>query len=37
MAFRICVIGCGSLSTSAHGPSCRRYADFHPDVELATL
>ena len=35
MAFRICVIGCGSLSTSAHGPSCRRYADRHPDVELA--
>lgn len=35
MAFRICVIGCGSLSTSAHGPSCRRYADSHPDVELA--
>ena len=35
MPFRICVIGCGSLSTSAHGPSCRRYADRQPDVELA--
>lgn len=35
MSFRVCVIGCGSLSSSAHGPSCRRYAMAHPDVELA--
>ena len=35
MPFRICVIGCGSLSTSAHGPSCRRYAERHAEVELA--
>jgi predicted dehydrogenase len=35
MAFRVCVIGCGSLSTSAHGPSLRRYADRHEDVVLA--
>lgn len=35
MAFRICVIGCGALSTRAHGPSYRRYADRHADVELA--
>ncbi len=35
MAFRVCVIGCGSLSTSAHGPSLRRYADRHEGVVLA--
>ncbi len=35
MAFKVCVVGCGGLSTRAHGPSLRRYADQHPDVELA--
>jgi myo-inositol 2-dehydrogenase / D-chiro-inositol 1-dehydrogenase len=35
LAFRICVIGCGGLSTRAHGPSCQRYARRHADVELA--
>jgi predicted dehydrogenase len=35
MAFRVCVIGCGSLSTSAHGPALRRYAALHGDVVLA--
>lgn len=35
MGFRICTIGCGSLATTEHGPSYRRYADAHPDVELA--
>jgi len=35
MAFRVCVIGCGSLSTSAHGPALRRYAQRHEGVSLA--
>jgi predicted dehydrogenase len=35
MPFRICVIGCGALSSQAHGPACRRYAERHPEVELA--
>lgn len=35
MSFRICVIGCGALSSRAHGPSCRRYAERHTGVELA--
>lgn len=35
MAFRVCVIGCGSLSTSAHGPALRRYAGQHGEVVLA--
>lgn len=35
MSFRVCVVGCGSLSTKAHGPSLRRYADAHAGVVLA--
>ena len=35
MSFRICVIGCGSMSTSGHGPSIARYAATHPDTTLA--
>ena len=35
MAFRLCTIGCGGQSRTAHGPSHARYAREHPDVELA--
>lgn len=35
MAFKICAIGCGAMATTGHGPSFRRYAQEHPDVELA--
>ncbi len=35
MSFRVCLIGCGEHSRSAHAPSLRRYRDLHPDVELA--
>lgn len=35
MDFKVCVIGCGWLSTRVHGPSLRHYADLHPDVVLA--
>ena len=33
--FKICVLGCGSVATSGHGPSLQRYAAEHPDVVLA--
>jgi predicted dehydrogenase len=33
--FTLCIIGCGSLSRSAHGPSYRKYADEDPDFILA--
>lgn len=35
MAFTLCIVGCGSLSNRAHGPSYRAYADEHADVVLA--
>ncbi len=35
MSFRICTVGCGSMSTAVHGPSHAKYARLHPDVELA--
>lgn len=34
MAFSLCIIGCGSLSNKAHGPSYRQYASLHSDVVL---
>jgi predicted dehydrogenase len=33
--FKICITGCGSISTSMHGPSLARYAAEHADTELA--
>lgn len=33
--FKICVIGCGSVATSGHGPSLLKYRDSHEDVCLA--
>ena len=35
MSFRICVVGCGSMSSSGHGPSLAQYAATHPDTVLA--
>ncbi len=35
MPFKLCIVGCGSLSKSAHGPSFRQYASLHADVVLA--
>jgi predicted dehydrogenase len=35
MSFRICIVGCGSMSQSGHGPSLAKYAASHPDTELA--
>jgi myo-inositol 2-dehydrogenase / D-chiro-inositol 1-dehydrogenase len=35
MSFRVCIVGCGDHSRTAHGPSLRSYAEEHPDVELA--
>ncbi|HHW09891.1 MAG TPA: Gfo/Idh/MocA family oxidoreductase [Firmicutes bacterium] len=35
MSFRICVIGCGSMSSHGHGPSFRQYANAHPETVLA--
>ncbi|MGI6538001.1 MAG: Gfo/Idh/MocA family protein [Caldicoprobacterales bacterium] len=35
MKFRICVIGCGAMSTSVHGPSFKKYASTYPDTELS--
>ena len=34
MPLRICVIGCGGLSSRAHGPSLAKYAANHPGTEL---
>jgi predicted dehydrogenase len=36
MSFRVCIIGCGEQSRVAHGPSLRRYAAVHREVELAS-
>lgn len=33
--FKICLIGCGYMTRSCHGPSCKKYADEHEDVVLA--
>lgn len=33
--FKICVIGCGAMSTTGHGPSFRKYKADHPDTCLA--
>lgn len=35
MSFNICVVGCGNVAQRYHGPSYRRYAAHHPEVELA--
>jgi len=35
MSFKICTVGCGSMSTSVHGPSHTKYAATHPDTLLA--
>jgi myo-inositol 2-dehydrogenase / D-chiro-inositol 1-dehydrogenase len=35
MPFRIAVIGCGAIALSHHGPAYRRYAETHPETELA--
>jgi len=35
MSFKICVIGCGGMAVSGHGPAYRKYAELHPDTELA--
>lgn len=33
--FRICLIGCGFMTQSGHGPSCKKYADEHENTVLA--
>ena len=35
MTFKICVIGCGQLANSHHGPAYVKYAQDNPDTELA--
>lgn len=35
MAFTLCTIGCGSMATHAHGPSCAKYARERPETVLA--
>lgn len=35
MSFRICLIGCGGMAESGHGPMMRKYATERPGVELA--
>lgn len=32
--FKICLIGCGQMAESGHGPSVRKYAEIYPDTEL---
>lgn len=33
--FKICVIGCGSMARTGHGPAFQKYAASHPDTLLA--
>lgn len=33
--FKICLIGCGFMTRDGHGPSCKLYAETHPDTQLA--
>ena len=33
--FKICVIGCGAMAKSGHGPAFRKYAQDYPDTQLA--
>ena len=33
--FKVCLIGCGSVATSGHGPSLKKYVASHPDTLLA--
>ena len=33
--FKICLIGCGGMTKSGHGPSCKKYAEEHDGVVLA--
>lgn len=35
MNFKICFVGCGNMSSDVHGPSCKRYAELNPEIELA--
>ena len=35
MSFKICIIGCGNHASSVHGPSYKKYALLHSDVELS--
>ena len=32
-AFKVCIIGCGSIATHYHGPAYARYAGTHPDLQ----
>lgn len=34
-AFRICVVGCGNMALTGHGPAYRKYASEHADTVLA--
>lgn len=33
--FKICLIGCGGMTISGHGPSCKKYAEEHEGAVLA--
>jgi len=33
--FRICLIGCGGMANSGHGPSAELYAKRYSDTELS--
>ena len=33
--FKICMVGCGAIARSSHGPSVRRYVSKNPGVEFA--
>jgi myo-inositol 2-dehydrogenase/D-chiro-inositol 1-dehydrogenase len=35
MSFKVVLIGCGWMAGDGHGPALARYAQAHPDVELA--
>ena len=33
--FKICLIGCGNMAHSGHGPACKTYAERYADTELS--
>ena len=35
MSFKICLVGCGNMSTAAHGPAIKRYVEKHTDTVFA--
>jgi myo-inositol 2-dehydrogenase/D-chiro-inositol 1-dehydrogenase len=35
MSFKVCIVGCGNIANSVHGPSYKKYAETHEGISLA--